>query len=432
MSGEDRLRHGTRSEGPLPGRAREDLAASNVVVVDDHQANVALLEGLLKGIGIGRVTGFTDPRAALGSCTQSLPDLVLLDLHMPDLDGFAVMEELKRLLPPEGFLPVLVLTADVSSEIKEQALAAGAKDFVTKPFERTEVLLRVCNLLETRALHGRLERHTADLEAELEVKEAQEREAAAEYACATGRIDEALASGTLQMVFQAVADLTTGRVDGVEALARFACEPRRPPNEWFAEAQGVGRGVELELAAVRAALEQLDRLPPDAFMSINVSPATVMTRAVEELLDPYPAERVVLELTERTQVEDYPRLLTALDSLRGRGIRIAVDDTGAGYAGFEHLLRLRPHILKLDRELTRGIDADPIRRSLAAALVTFGHEIDAAIIAEGVEIVEELATLQQLGIKWGQGYYLARPGSLPLPERSILASVPGRQREVSI
>jgi EAL domain-containing protein (putative c-di-GMP-specific phosphodiesterase class I) len=110
-------------------------------------------------------------------------------------------------------------------------------------------------------------------------------------------------------------------------------------------------------------------------------------------------------------------------------VRIAVDDTGAGYAGFQHLLRLRPHILKLDITLTRGIDADPIRRSLAAALVTFATEIGANIIAEGVEIPGELTTLQHLGIPWGQGYHLARPGPLPLPALRLatLATTPHLQ-----
>jgi EAL domain-containing protein (putative c-di-GMP-specific phosphodiesterase class I) len=180
--------------------------------------------------------------------------------------------------------------------------------------------------------------------------------------------------------------------------------------------------MELELAAVQAALDQLDRLPSNAFMAINVSPATFVAPELEALIVQYPAERLVLELTEHSRVDDYDTLLTALDGLRRRGLRIAVDDTGAGYAGFQHILRLRPHILKLDTTLTRGIDADPVRRSLATALVNFAHEIGATIIAEGIEISGELVSLQRIGIPWGQGYHLARPGSLPLPA-SRLASL---------
>lgn len=397
------------------------VADATVIVVDDMAANVALLERLLGAAGVGRVHGFTDPARALAHCAESLPDLVLLDLHMPGLDGFAVIESLKRLVPGGGFLPVLVLTADVSTEVKEQALAAGAKDFLTKPFDRTEVLLRVANLIETRALYARLEHHNAELRADLDARMAAEQEVAAEHERRRHRIDRALAPGALTMVFQPVADLTTGDLVGAEALARFACEPGRPPNEWFAEADAIGRGVELELDAVTAALDQLHRLPPGTFLAVNVSPATATSAEFDTLIAGHPAERVVLELTEHTRVDDYDALLSTLDGLRRRGVRIAVDDTGAGYAGFQHILGLRPHILKLDITLTRGIDADPVRRSLATALVSFATEIGATIVAEGIEVPEELSTLQDIGIPWGQGYHLARPGCLPFPGPRLAA-----------
>ena len=416
MSTNEYPRHDTPTAAvPLSTAAAGVAAASTVVIVDDKPANVALLERLLDTAGVVRVHGFTDPRQALAHCAGSLPDLVLLDLHMPDLDGFAFMEALQRLVPEGGFLPVLVLTADVTAEVKERALATGAKDFLTKPFDRTEVLLRVANLLETRALYRGVQQHNAELQADLDERTAVEREAAAEHERRRHGIDGALAPGALTMVFQPVADLATGDVVGVEALARFACEPHRPPNEWFAEADDIGRGTELELAAIAAALDQLHQLPPATFLAVNASPTTAITPALDALLARHPAERLVLELTEHTRVDDYSTLLAALDRLRRRGVRIAVDDTGAGYASFEHILKLRPHILKLDITLTRGIDADPVRRALAAALVTFATEISATIIAEGIETTGELTTLEHIGIPWGQGYYLARPGALPLP-----------------
>jgi EAL domain-containing protein (putative c-di-GMP-specific phosphodiesterase class I)/DNA-binding response OmpR family regulator len=386
---------------------------STVVVVDDTAANVTLLTRLLDLAGITRVHGFTDPREAVAFCAASLPDLVLLDLHMPHLDGFAVMDSLQLMVPEDGFLPVLVLTADVNAEVRERALLAGAKDFLTKPFDRTEVLLRVANLLETRALYRRLELHNASLQATIDDHLAEERKSAADEELRHARIDAALAPGGFGIVFQPVADLTTGSVVGVEALARFGCQPHRPPNVWFGEAEHLGRGTELELAAIRAALDRMPELRPDLFLAVNVSPATAAAEELALLLDRYPSHRVVLELTEHTRVDDYDGLLAALDRLRRRGIRIAVDDTGAGYAGLQHLLRIHPHMLKLDTALTHGIDHDPVRRSLAAALVTFALETGATIIAEGIETPGELDTLQRLGIPWGQGYHLARPAELP-------------------
>lgn len=391
---------------------------STVVVIDDTPANVVLLERLLGGVGNLQVLGFTDPKQAMAHCTESLPDLVLVDLHMPDLDGFAVMAMLQDLVPEGGFLPVVVLTADVAPKVKERALAAGAKDFLTKPFGRTEVLLRVANLLETRALHRRLEQHNAELQAGLDERMTAERMAAAELQRRRQRIEVAFAPGAFQMVFQPIADLSSGDVVGVEALARFACEPQRPPDEWFAEADDVGRGIELELAAFAAALDRIEELPGNTFLAVNVSPAAATTSELDALCAGFPPGRLVIELTEHSRVTDYDMLLIALGRLKRRGVRIAVDDTGAGYAGFQHLLRMSPQILKLDRTLTRGIDVDPVRRSLAAALVTFANEIGATIVAEGVEMAEELTTLQRTGIPWGQGYHLGRPGPLPLTHRN--------------
>lgn len=388
------------------------LTESRVVIVDDHPANVLVLRRLLELDGLQDIAGFTDPQEALAQCLESPPDLLLLDLHMPGLDGFEVLAALRAGLPAGGFLPVLVLTADDSSETKSQALASGAKDFLAKPFDATEVVLRVRNLLETKDLYSRLQRHNVQLQAELDEQLAFERREAEEFFRLAERVEDALASDSMSMVFQPIVSLVDGSMIGVEALARFVAEPHRPPNEWFAEAAAVGRGVELELKALERGLAQLGDLAPPLYMSVNASPLAVARPELAELLQEYPGERVVLELTEHTQVQDYGALLQALDGPRREGVRVAVDDTGAGYAGLQHLLRLRPNIVKLDIALTRDIDADPARRALAAALVAFATEIDAVLVAEGVESAGELRTLQALGIPAAQGFRVARPGAL--------------------
>ena len=276
-------------------------------------------------------------------------------------------------------------------------------------------MLRVANLLETSALYRGVQQHNTELQADLDARAAAEREAAAEHERRRNRIDQANAPGALTMMFQPIVDLATGSIVGAEALARFTCQPHRPPNEWFAEAAQIGRGTELELTAIAAALDQLHSLPPAAFLAVNASPATAISAHLTTLLARHPAERVVLEITEHVRVDDYPTLLASLEPLSQQGVRIAVDDTGAGYASFQHLLQLCPHILKLDTTLTHGIDTDPARRALAAALISFAADIGATIIAEGIEAAGELTTLQQLRIPWGQGYHLAHPNPLPLP-----------------
>jgi EAL domain-containing protein (putative c-di-GMP-specific phosphodiesterase class I)/FixJ family two-component response regulator len=388
-----------------------------VLVVDDVEANVLLLELLLTRAGAARVVGITDPRQTIEQYNSIDPDLILLDLHMPQLDGHALLEALGQVIPGGSFTPIVVLTADSTFEARQRALALGANDFLTKPFEQVEVLLRVNNLLHTRRLHLALQRHNTALQAEIWENTEQERRLAEERDLQRSRIQRILQDRQVTMVFQPIVDLATGRTAGVEALARFDASPARPPDQWFAEAAAVGLGTELELLAVSAAVDQIDRLPADTYMSINASPHTALDHRLAETLAPV-ASRIVLEITEHEAVTEYPDLLRALDGLRETGVRLAIDDAGSGYSSLQHILRLNPDIIKLDIELTRGIDADPARRALAEALVIFAREIGAVITAEGIETTDELSTLRRVGAQYGQGYYLARPGPLPLTPRA--------------
>jgi EAL domain-containing protein (putative c-di-GMP-specific phosphodiesterase class I)/FixJ family two-component response regulator len=390
------------------------VGAVTVVVVDDELPNVRLLETMLRAMGIPEVHGYTDPRAALRDCLEQPPDLIVLDLHMPELDGLGFMAALDRHLPVDSFLPVLVLTADRTPEAKQQALSSAAKDFLTKPFDRAEVELRVRNLLETRALYARVQSHNTELRTRLEEQAALERRAAFEQRERLQRVTRVLESDGLDMLFQPVIDLDDGRVVGVEALARIRSEPPRPPHLWFAEASEVGLGSRLELAAIARALRALESLPDDAYLAVNLSPETVFEPGLDEVLASAEGHRVVIELTEHSRVAEYEPLLESLSRFRRRGTRIAVDDAGAGYAGLQHILRLRPEIIKLDIDLIHEIDRDPARRALASSLIAFSHEIDAVIVAEGIETTEELVTLRELGVPSGQGYHIARPGSLPV------------------
>jgi putative two-component system response regulator len=131
-----------------------------IVAIDDEPANVALLEAMLADGGFTRVKTVTDSRLAMETCLAFEPDLVLLDLMMPYVDGFSILESL-RAAAGESFLPVIVLTADANESTKLRALRAGATDFLLKPFDQLEVLLRMCNLLETRRLHLQLDTQLA-------------------------------------------------------------------------------------------------------------------------------------------------------------------------------------------------------------------------------------------------------------------------------
>lgn len=234
-----------------------------------------------------------------------------------------------------------------------------------------------------------------------------------------GRIEAAIAGNQPSIVLQPIHDLTSGRTIGVEALARFPDAGVRPPSHWFAEADLVGLGVELELAAVRQALAAAAYVPSGHYLAINVSPNVVLSGRLPELLASVGGTDLVVEITEHAQVDDYEALQPALAALREHA-RIAVDDVGAGYSGLRHIIALGPDILKLDMSLTRDIHRDAAKRALAVALVNFAARIGASLVAEGIEEDAEAAVLRDLGVRYGQGYHFARPMPLVAAQQHML------------
>lgn len=210
------------------------------------------------------------------------------------------------------------------------------------------------------------------------------------------------------VVFQAIHDVAAGKVVGVEALARFPCEPFRP-DAFFEQAAQLGIGIDLETAIVIRVLSLIPQLPEDIFVAINVSPAAALAVPWAKILVGIDASRIVLEITEHTAVPNYTALDDVLESCRAMGMRVAVDDVGAGFASFSHVLELGPEFVKIDQSITRHIDVDDARRRLAQAIAEFAGQIGATVIAEGVESQGELDAVGAAGIPWAQGYYLSRP-----------------------
>lgn len=223
------------------------------------------------------------------------------------------------------------------------------------------------------------------------------------------KITQVLRTRDVQMVYQPAVGIDAPGIRFFEALARFRGKPYQSPDRWFAGAGEVGLGQELELVAVEAALQDLPSLPTRAALSINVSAETASSEALPALLQRSSPERLIVEITEHDTVSSYGRLLAALKPLRSRGLRIAVDDAGAGHSSFRHILKLKPDIIKLDMSLSQGIDRDPGQRALATALIAFSREVGAELVAEGVETEEELDTLRRLGVRVAQGYLFGRP-----------------------
>lgn len=213
----------------------------------------------------------------------------------------------------------------------------------------------------------------------------------------------------LTMALQPIVRLSDLVVVGYEALARFPLDYDLSTSRWFEDAAQSGLSVELELAAAAGALARLGDVPENEYLAINVSPETACSAPLEALVAGHDMRRLVLEITEHTAVEDYGRLADCLADFQQRGLRIAVDDAGAGFASLRHVLRLAPDIIKLDMTLVREVDTRPRMQSLISALLTFADGTRAEIIAEGVETESQLRTLKALGVQYGQGYHLGRP-----------------------
>lgn len=539
-----------------------------ILVVDDQEANVRLLERILARNGHAAVRTTTDPRRVEAMVAEERPDLVLLDLHMPHLDGFTLLERLEPARREEGFLPILVLTADADPAARRRALELGASDFVTKPFDADEVLLRCHNLLRTRHLYRKVAARERQLADELVSQSGALRDAQSAHQLVLGALDRmhdgaglearaaalaeelnrttefemvsilafdpdgsvvplaitgtrhfdhllgtrlpatvldnlhvrlaagpvdgplelndpdlmtiAAASGIRSVwyvpiveedrvvgavaagetcqathesaarsapratelggiarallgadlarryqdaaarhaleemldarafwpVFQPVFDIRAGQIIGFEALTRFA--DGTPPDVRFAEASRAGLGVRLEEETLVAAVTAADELPTTAWLSVNASPDLLLSegrlaRALAGL-----RRIAVVEITEHVAIDDYAALRRALES-SGSNVRVAIDDAGAGFASFRHVLELRPDFVKLDAELVRGIDADPSRQALVVGMRYFAQKTGCTLIAEGIETEDEQATLDSLDIRFGQGYLLGRP-----------------------
>lgn len=228
------------------------------------------------------------------------------------------------------------------------------------------------------------------------------------------RIQSALDENKINIHYQPIYDVQTNQVAGFESLSRFTTEPYRTPDIWFKEASEVGLGEALEMAAIEKAIKGLGEFNSDTYISVNTSPEYVLNGAISKVLNNIDANRIVLEITEHSPVSSYSDLRLALEPLRKRGVRLAIDDAGAGYSSFQHILELEADIIKLDISLTQNIHSQPRKYLLAKALCAFAKSIKCSIIAEGIETDEELNSLRDLGVDKVQGYLLGRP--MPIKE----------------
>jgi EAL domain-containing protein (putative c-di-GMP-specific phosphodiesterase class I)/CheY-like chemotaxis protein len=380
-----------------------------VLVADDEpnvRAALTELVNLEPSLELVGIAGGAADAVSLAQSTQ--PDIAVLDVRMSGGGGPAAARGIRRV---SSHTRILAWSAFADRGPVVEMLRAGAVGYVVKGSSVSQILEAIAETAKGEATFSGEVTHGLAAELVEHFGRTRARREAHELRLASVR--EALQGGQPNMVVQPIIDLKTGDASGFEALARFSAGPVRAPDVWFAEAHEVGLGVDLELAAIKTGLKLLSELPSTTFLSLNASPTTVMSEELLPVLRAHEGDRLVVEMTEHARVQDYGALLEALVDLRGHGIRISVDDAGAGFASLRHILQLLPEFIKLDASLTRGIDSDLAKRALARGLISFADEIGINVVGEGVENVNELEALRELGVGFAQGFHLGRPGPAP-------------------
>lgn len=390
------------------------MADIRVLIADDEKGVREALADLIEasdGMTVAAVAADADE--AIAAAVRVRPGIALVDVRMPGGGPKAT----RGILESCPHTRVLALSASGSRDTVLEMLQAGAAGYLVKGILPSEVIAGIRHVavgetpLSAEVAGGVIDRVRAQLDAENQEHQRQQE--------LLEQLTIALDGDGLDMVYQPIFDLETRQVVGVESLARFSLEPKRPPNEWFKTAADLGLATRLEMTAVSRAVARRSQLPPGVFMAVNLSPEALMSPELVGVIPEGFADQLVIELTEHTPVLDYQALGLAFAPLRASGAALAIDDAGAGFASLRHILELAPQFIKLDISITQKIEHERVALALAIALTSFAGAIEARIIAEGIETASQLEALRSLGIRLGQGYHLAMPG--PIEQLAELA-----------
>ncbi|MEZ5977429.1 MAG: EAL domain-containing protein [Planctomycetota bacterium] len=337
----------------------------------------------------------TSGAEALGLMRSKPVDVVVCDERMPNMSGSQLLARIREEFPDT--VRILVSgQADISTAI--QAINdAQVFRFLLKPCDPTELAASVEEAIESLEVRRRFDRW--------------QREQATDRSDPNARLDRALQ--TLSMVFQPIFRIGDGSVYAFEALSRLEDPDVTNVGQLLGLAEALGRECETDLAVRRAIARRLPRAPRDANVFVNVHPATLLEGSLfadEDPLAPF-ADRIVLEITERSALHDSGDLLERVKTLRSMGYRIALDDLGAGYAGLTSFALLHPEVVKFDMDLVRGIHRNATRDKIVRSMVAVCNEMGIETVAEGVESGDEYGAVRAIGCTLVQGYFTGRPSA---------------------
>src|SRR3954451_15722072 len=381
------------------------FGAVTVLIADADDTRTMLADVLSEFDDCQVVAVAADAEQAIDLAAQHCPQIALLHVDVPGGGGAHATRGIRAVSPQTR---VIALGAADDQESVRAMLSAGARDHLHRYTGSHELLrsVRRCAMhaapVADRVAHSVVAEINTELQSRLSRDRWRDRQ--------RERILRLIEAGGPRVVIQPIRRLMSSEVIGFEALSRFG-QGSMTTAEWFEDSHACGLGTELEIAALRGAVERAwpaiaDR--GDTYLAINVSPSTLGHPDAIDLPGQLPAERLVVELTEHELITDAEHL-AALRRIRSAGMRIAIDDVGAGFAGLQRLLTLRPEIIKLDRSIVATIETDASRRALTRALAGFAEELGIALVAEGVERWSQTLALTELGVALGQGYLLGPP-----------------------
>jgi EAL domain-containing protein (putative c-di-GMP-specific phosphodiesterase class I) len=344
-------------------------------------------------------------RAAVEEITRCAFDVVVSDIQMPGMTG---VDLLRAIRTSDLDVPVILMTGAPSVETAIEALNLGALKYLPKPTS-SEVLLE--SVERAARLHriARMKRDALKLLGQVDTQ-------AGDRAGLQASFDRALQ--TMWMAFQPIVDERAKRVFGYEALMRTTEASLPHPGAVLGAAERLNQLDNLGRRVRALSAEAFERAPGDAVLFVNLHTRDLLDASLYDPRSPLTkiAQRVVLEVTERSTIDDVKDIQIRVAALRRLGFRIAIDDLGAGYAGLSSFAALEPEIVKLDMSLVRNVHQSEIRQRLIGSLTALCKEMKMRVVAEGVELAEEREIVSGIGCDLLQGYLFARPGPpFPVP-----------------
>jgi len=386
----------TRSDSERPKRTATEK--KSVLVVDDEPAFARLMRRVLEGTGYDAIVTHNG-NEAIDAMMRRRFDVIVSDIEMPGMTGVDLLS-LVRVYDLD--VPVLFVTGAATVETAMDAISLGALQYLVKPIS-SEVLIGAVD--RAVRLHGMAKGKREALK--IMGRNCTE---AGDRAGLKLQFDRAMAS--LSMAFQPVADTLRRRIFGYEALMRSDETSLPHPGAILNAAERLGCIDEVGRRVRALSAAAFGEAPSDTVLFVNVLASDLLDPELYEVGAPLTkiAGSVVLEITERSTIDDIEDIWARLSILRYHGFRIAIDDLGAGYAGLSSFVALEPEIVKLDMSLVRNVHRSVIRQKLIRSMIRLSKEMGMKIIAEGVELPEERDCLRGLGCELLQGYLFAKPG----------------------